>query len=159
MLGVAPGDAEAHHTASGYRYNVLEGLIKKSGDSDIELPRWAKDGAPMGIDETIAPGGHFPLQDPKDDMTMEDLMQFEAENKTTSNHGSFSELHGQDIAPGVELVGQHLEQGFGLLFKTREDTEEWLGKSAFPAPLATFRSSSQMGLRSIVLFKTCGPTG
>ena len=88
----------------------------------------------MDIDDIIAPGGHFPLQDPKDDMTMEDLMQFEAENRTTSKHGSFSELHGQDIAPGVELVGQHLEQGFGLLFETREDAEKWLGKSSFPAP-------------------------
>ena len=65
----------------------------------------------MGIDEPIALGGHFPIQDPKDDMSMEELVQFESNHWKNSNHVSLSERNLAGYHEGVDLVCLHLEQG------------------------------------------------
>ena len=65
-------------------------------------------------------------------MTLDDLV---AQENYAGNHGSFSELHGEDTAPGVQLVEEHLNKGFGFLFKDQKDAEAFLGKKCHPAPL------------------------
>ena len=86
----------------------------------------------MGIPEDIPTGGWFPQQEGGADMTLDDLV---AQENYSGNHGSFSELHGEDTAPGVQLVQEHLNKGFGLLFKDQQEAETFLGKKCHPAPL------------------------
>ena len=111
------------------------GLVRRTKDTDTSRPKWAKEGAPMGIDEAIEPGGHIPTQDPKDDITFEELVQLDSEHPTNANHGSVRELHGQEVAPGVEFVSHHLEQGFGILFESREAAEQWFGGGFLSGPV------------------------
>ena len=44
----------------------------------------------MGIEETIGMGGHFPPQKTKEDMTLEELIEFDLEHGNEASHDSFS---------------------------------------------------------------------
>ena len=65
-------------------------------------------------------------------MTLDDLV---AQENYAGNHGSFSERHGEDTAPGVQLVEEHLNKGFGFLFRDQQEAEAFLGQKCHPAPL------------------------
>ena len=60
----------------------------------------------------IRPGGHFPPQDPKTEITLEELA---ALDRCGRNHPSFHELHGEEVSPAVALVEEHLNNGFARL--------------------------------------------
>ena len=86
----------------------------------------------MGLACDIAPGGLFPLVPPSAELTLEELSAVE---KCLGNHPSFNELHGQERAPGVELLQDHLNAGYGRLFTDVESAERALGVQVFPAPM------------------------
>ena len=88
----------------------------------------------MGIESPITVGGLFPEQAPKGDMTIETLVAHQVAHGQYRNHPSFALKHCQDTIPGVALVTEYTEHGFGILFESREAAEQWLVCGAFPAP-------------------------
>ena len=74
VLGLSPSDAEAHHPASQWRYNLIDTLVKQSEDPDTSLADLAKNGAPLGIESPIPVGGLFPEQVPERDMTLDNMV-------------------------------------------------------------------------------------
>ena len=54
---------------------------------------------------------------------------------TRGNHPNFDDRHGEDTAPAVQLVQDHLNKGFGMLFASQEDAEKYLQAQCHPAPL------------------------
>ena len=46
-------------SAKGIRPEVLEAYNRASGDPDVDLPRWSRHGAPVGITSFIPPKGGF----------------------------------------------------------------------------------------------------
>ena len=59
-LGIAAEEGELHHPASPLRYGLFQALVDATGDCDRAPPVWLRSGAPLGIQASIPPGGHFP---------------------------------------------------------------------------------------------------
>ena len=69
----------------------------------------------MGIAMAIEPGrGVFPPVPAEEVMTLDELV---AADLGAPNHASFTERHGQETAPAVELVHGYVESGFARLFR------------------------------------------
>ena len=61
LWGLTYNDVLATHPASPLRYQVFAQLLALTGDPDVEIATWLRDGAPyFGIENPIRPGGHFP---------------------------------------------------------------------------------------------------
>ena len=119
-LGLSATEAELHHEASQWRYKIVQALTEQVNDSDKALGTWLERGAPMGIHDEIDPGGWFPVQEHGAYLTVDELATF-ANYK--GNHPSFDDCHDEETAPTVQLVQDHLNKGFGMLFASREDAE------------------------------------
>ena len=98
----------------------------------------------MGVDSSIPLGGLFPERKCQNDMTVDDMVAFDSEHGQESNHSSFDMLHDQEASPGVSLVREHVERGFGIVLEDKEAAEAWLGCGVFPAPLGIFPRRSPM---------------
>ena len=131
-LGMEKENVSNTHEASTWRFNVVKRVVELTGDTDTEIATWLEKGAPMGLASEIKPGGHFPKQDADTEITLEELAVLD---KCEQNHGSFNELHGEDVSPAVRLVEEHLNNGFARLFEDQAAAEAWLGQSVFPAPM------------------------
>ena len=131
-LGLQDGAAEEHHEASPWRHELVREIQRRARDPDVHVAKWLKEGAPMGLSATIDPGGLFPLQHGEPENTLQDL---EVSSVREGNHPSFREMHGQETSPGLTLVQEHVDNGFGLLLRDKKHAEELCGARVFPAPL------------------------
>ena len=142
VMNLDKGISRLHHPASTLKYGFIEAVQSGSCDPDTELPRWAKEGAPMGITAEIPPGGLFPLHESKPTVLPEDL---ELLLREPGNHPSFDKLHGEAVAPGGQLMQDQVEQGFGVLYRDRERAKEALGGPVVPAPLGNIAKQKSDG--------------
>jgi len=59
--GVDSENVDDHSTFSPWRHRLVEAVQKASGDLDVILPTWLRDGAPMGLRRDVDAGnGIFP---------------------------------------------------------------------------------------------------
>ena len=134
-LGITPACAELHHPAAPWRYELFRALAELWGDSDQEVPRWLKEGAPMGLAATIQPGGHFPR------LTEPAALQPDALEPLCAvdvNHPSLhTRFDGDPEAAGWALVRKAVEDGYGEVFSDSIAAETALGGTIYPAPLGT----------------------
>ena len=75
-------------------------------------------------------------------MLVEDLKLLE---RPPGNHASFDERFGQEVAPAIDLMQEHLDNGFGVLFKDREMAERILGSKVVPAPMGNVAKVKEDG--------------
>ena len=129
-LGLTAGEAEDRHPASPWRHRLVAAVQDRSGDPDVVLRDWLRDGAPMGIRKDIDPGHLFPPIVVESTCLPDDVFL----TKYAGNHPSFlAEADGR--CPGHATISEHVAEGFGLLFRTRADLEKHLGSRVAPAPL------------------------
>jgi hypothetical protein len=131
-LGISPNLVESHHPASPWRYSLVQALQVRTGDTDAPLGQWLQHGAPMGLSRPIETGGLFPARGTDPELDLDELA---ALVPVSSNHPSFIDLHDEDVAPGIKLLEQQLDAGFGLLFTDKAAAEAYLGVQTHPAPL------------------------
>jgi hypothetical protein len=86
----------------------------------------------MGLSRDIEKSGLFPEQIGNPELDFDELA---SKATVRPNHPSFSELHGEAVAPGIKLLEDQLNYGFGLLFADREAAASYLGADVHPAPL------------------------
>jgi len=97
QLGLEPAAAEERHSCAPWRYNLLAAVQSVTKDPDKAVPRWLKEGAPMGIQRAIDPSnGIFPTAVAEPSL---EISQLAADTEGMSNHGSFQEKHGLDDPP------------------------------------------------------------
>jgi hypothetical protein len=133
-LGLEPGTAEATHSCSPWRFNLVDHVQQASGDPDSYLVPWLRDGAPMGIRSPIeSSGGIFPAFEVRATRTPESVL---AEPRVP-NHPSFGERAGQSRPPGHVAIEAHVNEGFGYLFEDQAAAERHLGTRVTAAPLGT----------------------
>jgi hypothetical protein len=96
----------------------------------------------MGLSAPITPGGLFPLQDDTPEMTMDDLAHSQIVQR---NHPSFLDTHGMAVSPGLELLAEQVNEGFGMLFKDQAAAEHFLGGKTHPAPLGNISKTKPGG--------------
>ena len=131
-INLTYNEAEAHHPASPWKYNIVRRVVEESGDPDVHVAEWLQNGAPAGLSVDIEPGGLFPAVAPDEVLPLETL---EALDKVSANHPSFGQTFGEKVAPGVGIVQGYVEAGFGELFMDQAAAEQALGSPMFPAPL------------------------
>ena len=88
----------------------------------------------MGLARGIEPGGLFPrvVDDPQ--TSLDDL---EAAERWQRNHPSFDGLYDEASPPGVDLIRQYVDAGFGELYLDVPSVAAALGCRPHPAPLGT----------------------
>jgi hypothetical protein len=131
-LGLSSKALEARHVASPWRFAIVREVHRRSKDPDTPLSDWLEHGAPMGLSQVIEKSGLFPEQTGSPELDLDELA---AKATVRSNHPSFSELHGETVAPGIKLLEKQLNSGFGILFSSRAAAEAYLGAQVHPAPL------------------------
>ena len=129
-LGLSFGEAEEHHSASPWKFNLVRQVVERSADPDTHIAQWLQHGAPAGLSAEIC--SLFPAVSPTDVLPLEAL---ESLSKSASNHPSFDEAFGEEVAPGVNIIQGYVDAGFGELFHDQAAAEKALGGTLFPAPL------------------------
>ena len=109
----------------------MKAVQDRAGDPDQHLARWLREGAPMGIRRPIEPScGFFPKAPVEPTVDPDDVFSMDFHG----NHPSFRFSDTGETPPGHELIEDHLNKGFGLLFASREDAETFLQSPIAPAP-------------------------
>ena len=60
VLGLSNKQAELNHTASPWKWKLVQAIQKRTQDPDIAVGEWFEKGAPFGIAQPIIPGGLLP---------------------------------------------------------------------------------------------------
>ena len=133
-LGLTAGEPERRHQTSPWRYNLVSRIQSLSGDKDVSIQSWLKDGPPMGIRQHISSGcGSFPALESPASISPKDVLAQEER----PNHKSLQDLAGEKTPPGHRVIEEHMNRGFGLLFADRASAERFLESEFATAPLGT----------------------
>jgi hypothetical protein len=141
-VGLTAAQGEEHHPASGWRHRLVSATQALCHDPDVPLGQWLREGAPMGLARPVERGGLFPPTDVLPELSLDELAALET---MRGNHPSFSMLHGNEIAPGIALLNEQLNKGFGVLFSSRAAAEAHLGGIVHPAPLGNISKEKPDG--------------
>ena len=131
-FGLTPAQAEWHHAASPWRPELISAVLSAAGDPDVEVPTWLSEGAPVGVNVAIRPGGHLPRIHESPELASEDLI---GADTYTHNHASF-DAESDDERPAHQLLSELVSSGHALVFHSAAHAEAWLGKTPVPSPLA-----------------------
>ena len=131
-LQLEPAATEPTNAGSPLRGAIVQAVGSRCGDPDVFLGQWLREGAPMGIEQPIPPGGLFPPAERPAATTPE---AFAASYEQLPNHLSF----GRDVAaahgPAADLVTKAVDAGFGRLFEYTSAAERQLGGHLHTSPL------------------------
>jgi len=141
-LHLTYNEAEAHHDAASWRYNIVRRVGSLAEDPDVHIGDWLEHGAPAGMALDIEPGHLLPAVAADSTLSVDDL---EALSRIESNHPSFFDLHGEKTAPGIAIIQAYVDKGFGHLFADQDAAEAYLGCKVFPAPLGNITKTRQDG--------------
>ena len=120
--------------------------MSRAEDPDLVVTSWLAGGAPCGISMPIPAGGLFSLRPVLPELTVAELEQ---KGVFDHNHPSFDKSD-EDGVPGIRLIEEHIEAGFGRLFTSRVEAEAWLGGKAFPAPMGNvFKTKPDGSLKQV----------
>ena len=137
-----PGTFEKQHEASPWRTELVATILYRAADPDAAIWAWLREGAPMGLSQTIIPGTHFPRTEVDATSTLEELDKREP---WLHNHPSFDELHGCERSPAWDLLEEQVNHGFTMLFKSMEAAAAYLGGPCHPAPLGNVTRTKDDG--------------
>ena len=141
-LGLDRRAVGEHHPSSPLRHRIVQAVLRQSHDTDTHVGAWLKYGAPMGIVQEVAPGGHFPLAPSPAVLSPEEL---EGVFEYGGNHGSFqATFDDEPVPPTHALIREYLEKGFGTEFPSRADARHH-GRT-YPAPLGNISKRRRTGV-------------
>ena len=143
-IGLPPGQAQLRHAACPWRHEIVRQIQRSSGDPDMPLAVWLRDGCPMGITTPIEPGGLFPGCLTEASVSIDDIAEADT---CSSNHASFFDSHGEYQPPGISALEEYLDAGFGELFRDRQHAEVHLGCRMYPSPLGNISKTRPDGSR------------
>ena len=149
-LGLHPEEAESRHPASPLQSEIFAAIGTAVADPDQSVPRWLREGAPMGILRPIHPGGLFPLVDEQSSLAPDEFADVFVDRP---NHRSFAH-GGEDEAssPAAALVAKAVDSGFGMLFQDVPAAEHYLGTRILPSPLGdVVKACSEGGLKHRII--------
>ena len=137
LLKLSPAQGTAHHPASPWKFALVRRILEEAGDPDLEIARWLRDGTPVGIAEEIVPSGLLPLVSESPKLSVVDL---QSQVQWTHNHPSFDALETASTAspsspPAHALLTDLVNEGYAMLFESRDDAAAWLGTDPVPSPL------------------------
>ena len=130
-LNLDPADADAHHAASPWRFNLVKRVMCLAKDPDTEVPKWLEHGTPVGIAVPIKSSGLLPLIS---DSASSSISRLQDRVQWTHNHPSFDQPQGVD-QPAHDLLQRLVDDGHALLFSDESAAAEWLGVQPVPSPL------------------------
>ena len=139
-LKLSPSQGSAHHPASPWKFALVRRVLEEAGDPDLEIARWLRDGTPVGIAEPIRPSGLLPLISESRGLSVEDLR---SQVQWTHNHPSFDAFEAPSTSspsssaepPAHALLADLVNEGYALLFSSRDEAAAWLGTEPVPSPL------------------------
>ena len=122
----------------GYQWDLFEACLKAAQDPETAVPRWLKEGVPLGIENEIEPCGIFP-ETPEDSRAVEaskvftKMMALQGANPDWhNNYNSFYEA--EDLAEkDVERI---FNEGKAERFKTWEEVVQFTGKEPWLTKMA-----------------------
>ena len=129
-LGLSKDEAEMTHFASPWRWQLVKQITQKTQD-DQHIATWLSEGAPVGINRKIKPGGLLPMISESTEASKEEILsgrQFEA------NHRSFDEEL-DPARPAHKELTEMVDKGFAILFHDQASAEAWLGCKTIASPL------------------------
>jgi len=142
VLGLDRKQADAHHPSSPWRYNMVSAVQSLVNDPDRAIATWLEEGAPMGIKRPIDSGhGCFPPYLSSATRSPKDVL----DEPQVENHKSFRDRGDFDEPPGHGVIQGHLEQGFGLLFRTKAEAEQHIRSKIAAAPLGCVSKRKEDG--------------
>ena len=130
-IGLTKKQAEKHHPASTWRYEIVKQVMDAANDPDKWVHKWLESGFPVGIKLPLEPGGLLPRIDEQASLTPEDL---EDKARWSHNHQSFDTPEGT-AQPAHELLLDLVDKGYAYVFKDLAAAEAWLGAPVFVSPL------------------------
>ena len=131
VLGLSVRQGEAHHTASPWRWNLVDRVQELAEDPDRYVGDWLRNGAPFGVAKEIIPGGLLPRIAEEASLTMEQLYEQQA---FEDNHGSFREVV-EGRQPAMDELQQLVDLGFAQVCKDLDSAERFLGRRPVVSPL------------------------
>merc|ERR1712051_949385 len=102
------------------------------GDPDREPARWLRDGAPLGVEQPIPAGGHFPEYAGRPPSSLDVLL---AAPVARRNHPSFLRSSASGGQPARAELQELVDAGFCRLYASQSEAEAALGGKCHPAPL------------------------
>ena len=73
--------------------HLVQAWVTATGDVEVDVPRWLREGAPMGVKVPIVPRGVFPRVSPEE--ATEELGSIFANLEPRTNYKSFEEAQAQ----------------------------------------------------------------
>ena len=142
-LGLSAKAAERTHPASPWKWKLVEAVQRKTGDPDVVLSEWLRDGAPFGVAKPIPPGGLLPRIHESTSLCAEELFDKTAFD---TNHGSFREIV-DGTQPAMNELKDLVEAGFARICLDEADAKHFLGQKPVVSPLGNVTKKSQTVLR------------
>ena len=130
-LGLSRRQADKHHEASPWRYNLVREVLTRAEDPDHFIASWLKDGFPVGIRLPITPSGLLPPRSEERSLSAEALEDLATWDK---NHASFNTQEDSRL-PAHDLLRELVNAGHALLFENLPEAEDWLGSRVIISPL------------------------
>ena len=134
-LKLSKAQVEQRHPASPWRFQLVRRIVDLADDPDKAIGKWLEFGTPVGIAETVEPGGLLPLITEERTSSIDEL---QARVQWTTNHPSFDSLEADSsspTAPAHALLASLVDEGHALLFESRDDAAKYLGTDPVPSPL------------------------
>ena len=100
-IGLSPEQADLHHPASPWRYQLVRKVLAAARDPDTAIADWLEHGTPVGITEQITPSGLLPLVQESSTTT---ASQLQNQVQWSHNHPSFDFLEGSTAPAHTSLT-------------------------------------------------------
>jgi len=145
LLGLDAADCAARHPASPWRFRLVGRVQDLCNDPDRHLREWLEHGAPMGIRKDIEVGHLFPETAATAALEPEAVF----DHVKLGNHPSFRHGAADGGASGADVIAEHLNAGFGWLFRDLAAAEKHMQTRITPAPLGCIVKHKEDGSRKV----------
>ena len=146
-------DIRACDNGSPWRAGIVQAHINKSDDPESGLPRWLREGSPIGVARPVEPVGIFPRVDPegKDRGTLEEIL---SEVAAKNNYKSFEEAR-KYAEPEVQRI---IAAGYVKDLGTWKDVVKAYGKVAVSklACIVKVRKNGSVKARLVIDLRRSG---
>ena len=146
-------DSRACDNGSPWRAGLLQAHVNKTNDPESGLPRWLREGSPIGVARPVEPVGIFPRVDPegKDRGALEEIL---SEVAARNNYKSFEEAK-KYAEPEVQRI---IAAGYAKDLGTWKDVVKAYGKVAVSklACIVKVRKNGSIKARLVIDLRRSG---
>ena len=124
VLGLSNKRAQLNHTASPWKWKLVQAIQKRTQDPDIAVGEWLEKGVPFGIAQPIIPGGLLPTIVEQATLSADDLFD---QTLFDDNHRSFREVV-DGSQPALDELQGLVDAGFARICSDLDEAETFLGR-------------------------------